>query len=158
MCKSVEKNFVESKDSNRAIIESLRPHFVFNIMNILRYIIKKDPAKASEMVYDLSLYMRCKLGVLEEDEITTFSEEWNFVQAYLRLEQVALPNLAYAMDLEKTQFEIKRGTLLENMEKLVKEQVRVTREPRTILITNCDGDGQPAIKIIIKETNVCVQL
>lgn len=154
----MEREFIGIKDTNRAIIESLRPHFVFNVMNILRYIIKKDPAKASEMVYDLSLYMRCKIGALEEEGLTTLLEEWNFVQAYLKLEQVALPNLGYVMDADDSQCEINRGTFLENVEKLVKEQVRVTREPRTIHITNCDDNGQQTIKIMVKETGVCIQL
>ena len=154
----MEKDIKKTADNNRAIIESLRPHFVFNVMNILRYIIKKDQTKASDMVYDLSLYMRCKLGVLEETEITVLGDEWNYVEAYLRLEQVALPNLNYAMNVDNPDCEIKRGALLEGVEKLVKEQVRVTREPRTIYITNCDDNGQQTIKIIVKETNVCIQL
>lgn len=152
----------KTKDKNRALIESLRPHFVFNVMNILRYIIKKDPAKASEMVYDLSLYMRCRLGMLQESERTTFEEELNFVKAYLRLEQVALPNLKFVADADngiyEAAYEINRGTLLESVETLVKEHVRPTKELRTIRITNCEDNGQLIIKIVIEETNVCVQL
>lgn len=154
----MKKELLKNKDTNRAIIESLRPHFVFNEMNILRYMIKKDPEKASDMVYDLSIYMRCKIGVLEDDEITTLENEWNFVRAYLSLEKVSLSNLEYALNVENPQCEIKRGALLEGVEKLVKEQVRATKEPRTIYITNCDDNGQPAIKLIVKETDVCIQL
>lgn len=153
------KELIESKETNRMVIESLRPHFVFNVMNIIRYMMKKDINKAGEMIYDLSLYMRCKIGICEETEVsTTIKDEWRYVQAYLRLEQVALTNLNYVMNVEYVDYEIKRGAFLESIERLVKEQVRVTRKPRTIYIENCDCNGQQTIKVVVKETNVWIQL
>lgn len=152
----MDNNLSENHNDNKLLIESLRPHFVFNMMNILRYIIKKDANKACDMVYDLSLYMRCKLGGLEPDEVISFEEEWTFVQSYLRLEQTSMPYLQFSADVKGNSHSIKKGELLELVEKLVKEQVRVTKEKRTIYIT--DDEGQQTIKAMIKETGVCVQL
>ena len=146
----------ENHNDNRQLIESLRPHFVFNMMNILRYIIKKDANKACDMVYDLSIYMRCKLSGLEPEENISFEEEWNNVQAYLRLEQTSLPYLEFSADVKGDDHLIRRGALLEIVEKLVKEQVRVTREKRTLYIT--DEEGLQTIKAMIKEIGVCIQL
>lgn len=146
------------KRENRAVIESLRPHFVFNVMNVLRYMIKKDAAKASEMVYDLSLYMRCKLDTAEEAGVTTFKKEWNAVSAYLRLEQVALPNLKFFMEVDNIEYTLMGGSLLEAAEQLVKEQVRITKEPRTLCFTGYHDGNRDYIKVIVEETDVWIQL
>ena len=145
------------KKENRAMIESLRPHFVFNVMNVLRYMIKKDAAKASDMVYDLSLYMRCKLDTSEESSETTFRKEWNAVSAYLRLEQVALPNLSFFTDVKNEECAMEAGALLEGVEQLVKEQVRITKEARTLRFVDYHDD-KDYIKVIVEETNVWIQL
>ncbi len=154
----MENKLEKQREDNRELIEALRPHFVFNIMNVLRYIIKKDAVKASDMVYDLSLYMRCKIGSIEDASETTYEEELVYVLAYIRLEQVAMPNLKFVTDVTDGTYEIERGALLEAVEKLVKEQVRVTKEPRTIHIIDCDVNGQQVIKLTVKENDVCIQL
>lgn len=146
------------KKKKREMIESLRPHFVFNVMNVLRYMIKKDTDKACDMVYDLSVYMRCKLDTAENALETTFQKEWNAVSAYLRLEQVALPNLNFFSDVKNEQYIIASGSLLEHVEQLVKEQVRITKEPRTLCFTDHHDEGDDSIKIIVEETNVWIQL
>lgn len=140
------------------MIESLRPHFVFNVMNVLRYMIKKDAVKASDMVYDLSLYMRCKLDAAEESSETMFQKEWNAVSAYLRLEQVALPNLSFFSDVENEEYVLEAGTLLEGVEQLVKEQVRITKEARTLRFIDYHDENKDYIKVIVEETNVWIQL
>ncbi len=152
----MDSNLSENHNDNRLLIESLRPHFVFNMMNILRYIIKKDANKACDMVYDLSIYMRCKLGSLEPAEYISFEEEWSVVQAYLRLEQISMPYLQFSEEVKNNSHVVKKGELLEIVEKLIKEQVRVTREKRTIYIT--DEEGRQSIKAMIKENGVCIQL
>lgn len=139
------------------IAETLRSHFVFNVMNVLRYMIKKNPEKAREMVYDLSLYMRCKLDAIDDAGKTNFRKEWDAVAAYLRLEQIALPNLNFVMDAEHAEYTFDKGSFLDKIENLVKEQIRVTREVRTIYITD-DIDKPEGIKIGVKETNVWIQL
>lgn len=141
----------------RTVAEALRSHFVFNVMNVLRYMIKKKPDKAGEMVYDLSLYMRCKLDAIDDEGSTTFQKEWNATDAYLRLEQVALPNLKYDMNVNNTEYSFEKGVLLETVETLVKEEIRVTKDTRTIQITDCRGEAE-GIKIGVKETDVWIQL
>lgn len=145
------------KRKNRAMIESLRPHFVFNVLNVIRYMIKKDSDKAGSMVYDLALYMRCKIAAQTEDVPGPFETELQAVSAYIQLEQVALPNLFFEWELARMPEKILPGTLLETVEGVIKEQVRSTKEVRTLVITD-RYKQKKGIIIMVKETDVWIPL
>lgn len=145
------------KRKNRAMIESLRPHFIFNVLNVIRYMIKKDSDKASSMVYDLALYMRCKIAAQTEEEPGPFEKEYQAVSAYIRLEQIALPNLFLERELACVPEKILPGTLLEAVEGVIKEQVRTTKERRTLVITDRYKE-EKGIIIMVKETDIWIPL
>ena len=146
------------KRENRAMIESLRPHFVFNVLNVIRYMIKKDSDKAGRMVYDLALYMRCKIAAQTEENLSPFEAEFQAVSAYIRLEQVSMPNLFMEKQLPDEPGDIMPGTLLTAVEKTVKEQVRTTKEKRTLVITDRYQAEKRGIGIMVKETDVWILL
>ncbi len=85
----LQKTMVEKerllKENVQSQLESLKnqvnPHFLFNSLNTLSYLIPEDPAKAENFVQKLSKAYRYILEIRER-ELTTLAEELGFLDAY----------------------------------------------------------------------------
>lgn len=89
-----KRTVVETEKLKRENIESqleglknqVNPHFLFNSLNTLTYIIPEDPEKAVQFVQKLSKAYRYILEIRDK-KLITLEEELNFLQAYLFLVQ-----------------------------------------------------------------------
>lgn len=68
-----------------ALRYQIRPHFLFNVLNTLAYLIRTEPAKARELTLDLAEFLRFTLG--EGDDETTLREELEQIERYVDLER-----------------------------------------------------------------------
>ncbi|MGY0612774.1 MULTISPECIES: sensor histidine kinase [unclassified Luteimonas] len=71
-----------------ALQARIRPHFLFNSMNMIAALLKRDPEVAERAVLDLSDLFRAALGAGEGD--SSLAEEVRLVEHYLRIEQLRL--------------------------------------------------------------------
>ncbi|MCB0557693.1 MAG: histidine kinase [Lewinellaceae bacterium] len=89
-----KRTIVEAEQLKRENIESqleglksqVNPHFLFNSLNTLSYIIPEDPVKAVQFVQKLSKAYRYILEIRDK-KLISLEEELNFLQAYLFLVQ-----------------------------------------------------------------------
>jgi two-component system, LytTR family, sensor kinase len=83
----LEQQVMSRSSTLQALQSQLNPHFFFNSLNTLRYMIEKDPAKAREMVTQLTQVFRTSL---QQDQklLVTLKEEWKTVAAYLAIESL----------------------------------------------------------------------
>ena len=63
----------------------IRPHFLFNSMNLIASLIQVDPEKAEQAVEDLSDLFRSSLQ--DKQVITSMEQEIHLSKSYLRIEQ-----------------------------------------------------------------------
>jgi len=70
-----------------ALKSQINPHFLFNSLNSISSLTMTDPAKAQEMVINLSSLMRYSLKHDQIDKVP-FSEELNNNRLYLQIEKV----------------------------------------------------------------------
>jgi hypothetical protein len=81
---------VVAKDSQlRALIAQVNPHFIFNCLNGLRAMIVEDPARAQDMVTELSNILRYSLQSGRTGTVP-LETELEAVTAYLKLEAIRL--------------------------------------------------------------------
>ncbi|MGY1458462.1 MULTISPECIES: sensor histidine kinase [unclassified Luteimonas] len=71
-----------------ALQARIRPHFLFNSMNMIATLLKRDPDVAERAVLDLSDLFRAALGAGEDD--STLAEEVGLAERYLGIEQLRL--------------------------------------------------------------------
>ena len=71
-----------------ALQARIRPHFLFNALNSIAALITTQPARAEELVLDLSELFRASLD--KRNTLVKVAEEVEFVKTYLRIEQVRL--------------------------------------------------------------------
>lgn len=81
---------IDSRDQARsakleALQYQLRPHFLFNLLNTLAYLIRTDPIKARELTIDLADFLRYSLS--QERQHTSLREELEQIARYVELER-----------------------------------------------------------------------
>jgi hypothetical protein len=77
------------------------PHFLFNTLNLLASEIKRDPATAQDIVYDLADLLRESMRAAER-EFISLDEELRLATLYLAIQEKRFPErLAFKLDVEK---------------------------------------------------------
>ena len=78
----------ESRARIQALQARIRPHFLFNSMNIIASLTRSNPAKAERTVEDLSDLFRASLAAEKADH--TLEDELTLARGYLRIEKERL--------------------------------------------------------------------
>jgi two-component system, LytTR family, sensor histidine kinase AlgZ len=73
----------------QALQSRIRPHFLFNSMNIIASLISVDPETAEEVVEDLSMLFRASLNQ-SSDQPVPLAEELALCQKYVHIESLRL--------------------------------------------------------------------
>lgn len=71
----------------RALRAQLNPHFLFNALTTIGYLIQTSPVKAVDTLLQLTDLLRSVLKRLDK-ELTTVGHEMDLIQAYLAIEQM----------------------------------------------------------------------
>lgn len=71
-----------------ALQARIRPHFLFNSMNLIASLVRKDPVVAERAVLDLSDLFRAALGASEGD--STLMQEVELARRYMSIESLRL--------------------------------------------------------------------
>ena len=70
------------------MLSQIQPHFMYNALNTIKSLIKRDPDKAENAVIDFSLYLRGNMDSLTKTDPIPFSEELAHVKYYCNIEQL----------------------------------------------------------------------
>lgn len=79
----------------------IKPHFLYNALNVIAVLCRVDSEKARELILDLSSYMRHSFDFNNLETYISFEEELEFVKAYVRIEQARFKdrlNMVYEID------------------------------------------------------------
>ncbi len=77
---------VLARDAQLDVLHAqIQPHFLFNAMNVLRALISENPARARDLVTELSDLMRYALQAGRRERVK-LDEELTVVESYLRVE------------------------------------------------------------------------
>ncbi len=79
----------------------INPHFLFNALNSISLLTKKDATRAREMIIKLSDYLRYSLR-FGQDSMITFQEELENMERYLDIEKIRFgEKLQYTKDINE---------------------------------------------------------
>lgn len=123
--KTVEKS-IQAKDLEKQLVNSrmellvsqIRPHFIFNALNIIEDICVEEPEKARTALEHFSTYMKANMNSLADRRVIPFEKEMEHVESYLYIEMLRKgESLKVEYNLSVTDFEIPPlaiQTLVEN--------------------------------------------
>lgn len=83
-----EQAILKSEAKFQALQSRIRPHFLFNSMNTVASLTRKDPALAESLIEDLADLFRASLA--KTQTFSTLGDELELAKGYLRIEQQRL--------------------------------------------------------------------
>lgn len=92
------KNLTFSMEINE-LKNQINPHFLFNMLNNVKALIRKDPEVATEVIMKLSDFLRYQLYENNEEK-TPVSSEMKFLANFLDLEKIRQENLNVAIETD----------------------------------------------------------
>jgi two-component system, LytTR family, sensor kinase len=126
-----------------ALKSQINPHFLFNSLNSIASLTMTDPARAHEMVVNLSSFMRYSLKHSQVDQVT-LREEMNNIQLYLQIEKVRFGDKlhpVFQMDDDCLGARLPNMILQPLYENAIKYGVYEATEP-VELVTRCTLKGK----------------
>jgi sensor histidine kinase YesM len=70
------------------LLNQIKPHFLYNVLNSIYVLCEKDPEMAQEAIGNFSEYLRANLKFIEQEESVAFGKEMEVVRYYLELEKI----------------------------------------------------------------------
>ena len=144
----------ELEDSRIAIMLSqIKPHFLYNVLNTIYHLYRKEPETAQEAVSSFAEYLRCNMLSIEKNEPILFHEEYQHIQTYLSLEQIRFRGkLDVVYDVDVIDFKVPPLTIEPLVENAVKHGVTKKRGGGIVTISTCKTDE--TVQITIADTGV----
>ena len=134
----------------RALRYQINPHFLFNTLNAIAALVRDAPARAEEMVVQLSDFFRRSLS-LDPTEDVTLAQEVDLQRLYLEIERTRFPDrlrFDVALDAGTTDARVPALLLQPLVENAVKHGVARSEGPTCIRIgARLDG---PVLEIVVE--------
>ena len=113
-----------SQQITHLVLSQLQPHFLFNVLNMIYYMIGKEPETAKNMVNDFSTYLRTNMNALQNPVSVPLEQEIAHVHLYLRFEQMRFRDRFHMeYDIACTDFKLPPLTLQPLVENAVRHGV-----------------------------------
>lgn len=139
-----KKNKSERDDREQEIrmdtLQRLRLHFVFNVLNTIRYHIYQNPEKAYEMVYDLSIFIRGSIDFAGQMGPVGLGEELRYIDAYMRLECSMGDYLTYENRCEGWDVLVEPGSICSVLRELIRKKITTRKVPYVIRLDTAPSD------------------
>lgn len=140
----------------REVVEELRPHFVFNTMNVLRYLVRTDPDKAYMALYDLARFMRGSVEKIIPGGMISLKEELAYARSYLNLEQIQRRLLTVEWNVQDEEGDILSGSISAAAAELLRNDPEFNKQERTLSVEKNRNDN--TIKIFVDQTGEGVEI
>ena len=149
--KKLEKELEESRIA--ILLSQMQPHFVHNILNVIYYLIGKDPAAAQGAVSKFSDHLRNNLEAISQTELITFHKEMNHIHTYLELEQIRFgEELSIVYDIEEDSFLLPVLSIQPLVENAVKHGIAKKRGGGVVTISSQQTEKE--YRITVSDTGV----
>jgi LytS/YehU family sensor histidine kinase len=120
----------------RALRAQINPHFLFNALTTIGYLIQQTPSRALKTLLDLTTLLRSVLR--SEGEFTTLGRERELIDCYLRIERERFEErLEFTLDIPNDLYGQSIPSLIVQplVENAVKHGIAGAREGGTVTVT-----------------------
>ena len=132
----------ELERANTAImISQIQPHFLYNALNTIKSLIKRNPEKAERAVIDFSQYLRSNMDSLTKSDPIPISEELDHVKKYCSIEQLRFSDkLEIFYDIECTDFYVPALSVQPIVENAIKHGVTKKAQGGSVSISTFEDE------------------
>ena len=141
----------ELKLKNYEIMESqIKPHFLFNVLSVIREIYQDDVDEGDEALVEFSQYLRYNLDILGKEDMVDFASEIDNVERYLDMQKMRFGDtLKTSFDLQCKDFKVPSLSIQPIVENAVNHGVRKKLYgPGLVTIRSREFDDHYEIQIV----------
>jgi len=136
------------KSELKLLQAQVNPHFLFNALNTISAIIRKDADRARELLLHLSNFFRKNLK--RSGDLATLAEELDHVNSYLKIEMARFEDrltIERDIDPQLLNLKIPTFTLQPIIENAVKHGISTMLEPGVVRLRAQRRNGQVVVEI-----------
>jgi two-component system LytT family sensor kinase len=128
----------------------VNPHFLFNSLNTIMAVIRKDANRGRELVYHLSNYFRKNLK--RSSPFSSLEEELEHIRAYLEIEKARYEGLVVEIDVPPAlmHIQVPTFTLQPLLENAIRHGISEMLSPGVARIRATQEDGK--VRIDVEDT------
>jgi two-component system sensor histidine kinase AlgZ len=144
-----QKEQAELNSRIQALQSRIRPHFLFNSMNIIASLISVDPETAEEVVEDLSVLFRASLNDSSNKPVT-LEEELDLCEKYVHIESLRLDDrliVNWEIDVDTRRVRIPMLTLQPLLENAIYHGIQPLPEGGTVTVSIIETDNRLVVTI-----------
>ena len=147
---SAQKLEQELSDSRIALMmNQIRTHFIFNVMNAISGLCSTDAKKADEALIQFSRYLRKNTNVMYEDKPISFLKELQHLEDYVSLEQLRFGDrICFEKEIEINDFVLPPLTLQPLVENAIKYGFIEVGERGKVILSTRETEDEIEINII----------
>lgn len=83
----------------------MQPHFIYNALGSIREIVLENPEEGAELIYSFTQFLRACLKSMTSNEMISFEQEINNIDAYINIEKMRLgEKLHIIFDIKENKF------------------------------------------------------
>lgn len=144
---------IQMEEENRnlqlqVLTGQIRPHFILNTLGAIRSLIRQDPNRASDLLYDFSKYIRKNMEQKDYMKRISFFEELDYISTYLKLETIRFgERLTVKYDIKEDEFWVLPLTIQPFVENAVKHGIMKKTESGTIWISTYRDKNNIVIEV-----------
>ncbi|MGM8212206.1 histidine kinase [Virgibacillus sp. W0430] len=115
----------------------IKPHFLFNALNVIASLVLTNRDKTYELVLSLSDYLRAKFDFYNKEQWVSIHDELDFISAYLKIEKARFEErLKVIVSIEKgVDFVVPPFIIQPLVENAVRHGINMKKEGGTVTIT-----------------------
>jgi LytS/YehU family sensor histidine kinase len=127
----------------------IKPHFLFNSLNVIAALCRIDSEKARKLILDLYAYLRYIFDFCPPFKFLPFAVELELIQAYVRIEKARFPNkLEVHYELDNTDGLMLPPYVLQPLvENAIRHGIRKTERAGTVVLCVNNEPGRFVIRV-----------
>ena len=137
---TMEKELLLSDQRAAMTVSDLKPRFIYDVLENLKGLPTKDPARAETAISDLLTYLEMNMESTDFVHPVPFIDELDRTQKYLKIEQARLPHLRVKFEIEDTDFLIPALTVQQMVENCIRHGMD-NNDKGTIVIKSFGSDS-----------------
>lgn len=135
------------------LMQQINAHFLFNTLNNISFLCKRDPKAADQSVVLLAQYMREYMFLVNTGDLIPFSRERALMEAYLSIQQIRFKEkISFSIAPEEPDFSLPPLCIQPFVENAILHGIRAKKEGGRITITRSQEDG--FIKITVQDNGI----
>lgn len=135
------------------MISQIQPHFLYNALNTIKYLIKRDPKAAEKAVISFSRYLRGNMDSITQKAPIPFADELEHTKHYCDIELLRFGDkLNIVYDTPVTEFSLPALSVQPIVENAIKHGVTKKTDGGTVTVTT--GENEKHYIITVKDDGV----